>query len=462
MNWKDYEKEIHQQFKEMYPEADITHDTTLPGRYSKIDRQIDVLIEDYIVGDRIRIMVDGKYFSENIDVKEVECFIGMMQDVAVDKGLLITQKGYSQAAIKRAHNDPSRIELDILNFEELKQFQSFVALPYSGKHGVLMPSPFGWIIDGTRRDGFLATIYQRGLTLDEAAKNKEWMYVNIFSKTEDINDLDSFLKLHESDTLYNTPTAKFSYQKTVKRKDANTILRSIEIETYPTLEYTGFVEFHEFIFFCVLFTPEELQEKNIKKLEHILAKVLPFNMNVTSVLEANLSTLNHKLKSAKNNIEKAEILIGQGEILKGLKRYNDSEKKFNESIEILSTSYGAFKGKIDLYLLTNRPDRDLNQIIDDFFSLGPTNPTICQDLLELYSEHDRIDDLDNLMNQKISDYSEIPEAQGNINYHMGLLYLALNKDQKAKKFFEEAKDCFTGIMDSNHNVFQLIEENLKE
>lgn len=144
MNWRDYEKEIHEQFQEMYPDAEITHNTTLPGRYSKIDRQIDVLIEDYVAGDRIRIMVDGKYFSENIDVKEVECFIGMMQDVAADKGLLITQKGYSPAAIKRAHNDPSRIELDVLNFEELKQSQGFGALPYSGKHGVVMPSPFGW------------------------------------------------------------------------------------------------------------------------------------------------------------------------------------------------------------------------------------------------------------------------------------------------------------------------------
>lgn len=366
MNWKEYEKEIYAQFQEMYPDAEITYNTTIPGRYSKIERQIDVLIEDYAAGDRIRIIVDGKYFSENIDVKEVECFIGMMQDVAADKGLLITNKGYSTAAIKRAHNDPGRIELDILNFEELKQFQGFGALPYSGKHGVIMPSPFGWIIDGTRRDGFLATLYQRGLTLEEAAKNKEWMYVNIFSKTKDINGLESFLKLHESDTLFNTPQAKFTYQKTIKRENANTLLRIIEIDTYPTLEYTGFVEFDEFIFFCVLFTPEELKEKNIKKLEHILARVLPFNVNVTSVLESNLSTLNHQFKNTDDKIEKAEILIGQGEILKELERYNDSEKKFNKSIEILKDSYGAIKGKIDLYLLLNRSDKDLNQIVDVF------------------------------------------------------------------------------------------------
>jgi hypothetical protein len=38
MNWKDYEKEIYQQFKDMYPTAEITYDAKVLGRYSKVDR----------------------------------------------------------------------------------------------------------------------------------------------------------------------------------------------------------------------------------------------------------------------------------------------------------------------------------------------------------------------------------------------------------------------------------------
>jgi hypothetical protein len=49
------------------------------------------LIEDYAAGESITIMVDAKFFGKNIDVKHVESFIGMMQDVGVDKGLLITK-----------------------------------------------------------------------------------------------------------------------------------------------------------------------------------------------------------------------------------------------------------------------------------------------------------------------------------------------------------------------------------
>src|SRR4051812_28960690 len=98
MNWKDYEKEIHTYFKTAYPNADILHNTTVVGRYSKVARQIDVLIEDYVAGNRLRIVVDGKFFSEKIDVKNVEMFIGMLNDCEVNKGLLITHEGYSQAA----------------------------------------------------------------------------------------------------------------------------------------------------------------------------------------------------------------------------------------------------------------------------------------------------------------------------------------------------------------------------
>jgi len=279
MTWKGYEKEIHDYFKEMYPKADISHNVKVSGRYSKVERQIDILIEDYVAGNRMRIVVDGKFFQENIDVKDVEMFIGMLNDCGANKGLLITQEGFSTAAINRAHFDPIDIELDILNFKDLYKFQAFLGIPYSGKHGVILSPPFGWIIDGTRRPNMLATLYQRGLTLEEAAQNKEWMYINLSVKDEKIKSLDEFLKYQESYTIQKYPKAKIEYLPTIKRDDATIKLRVIDIETYPTKEYTGFVDFNEFVFFCILFTPEELKKKNIRKLENILQRVLPLYIN---------------------------------------------------------------------------------------------------------------------------------------------------------------------------------------
>jgi tetratricopeptide (TPR) repeat protein len=463
MNWKDYEKEILSQFQEMYPAADITFDAKIKGRYSNIERQIDVLIEDYAAGENIRIMVDAKYFSRNVDVKGVESFIGMMEDVCVDKGLLITQKGYSDAAINRAHNDPRRIELDILNFEELRKFQGFVALPYSGEHGVILPSPFGWIIDAERRHGTLATLYQRGLTFDDAVKRNEWMYINIFSKTKDINSLDIFLKTQELRTLDEFPKAKINYRKTIKRNEFKTLIREIEIDSYPTIEYTAFVESDDSIFFCVLFTPDELKEKNIKKLQYIISRVKFFNIDTLSMFESELNLLKVRYEQSNGKIEKAEILIGQGNVFIKLKRYKEAEEKFNDSLSLLPTCYGALKGKIELFLLTQEIGDKLNNVIDDFFDLEPTNPIICQDLMELYEEHELILNLESVMLRKVNDYKDNPEVIGNIYYHLGLLfsdkeYLDKNKTQS---YFVKAKNLFSNALNNDHMVFGLIEENLQ-
>jgi tetratricopeptide (TPR) repeat protein len=459
VDWRKYEKEIHDQFHEMYPNAEITHNTTLLGRYSKTDRQIDILIVDYAAGERFKIIVDGKYYSKRINVKEVEEFIGMMQDVGADKGLLITQKGYSQAALNRAHYDPSRIELDILNFLELKEFQAFGAIPYSGEHGVLMPSPFGWVIDINHTNGMLATLFQRGLTLDEAGKNKEWMYVNIASKTPEIKDLQSFIELQENYVLENLPNAKFEYRTSIRREDAKTALRIININSYPTLEYTGFVEFDDFIFFCVLFTPIELIEKNIKKLEYILAKVRPIEIDVVSVLESRLAEAEYHFKRTDDIVEKSDILIGQGQVLKQLKRFDDAEAKFNASIALLATSYGGIKGKLELSLIRNKALNEFQDTIDQFFDLGPTNPTVCNDIIDLFSEYKREDDIVTVFTEKLNDYELNKEAQGNINYHLGVFHSS--KGKEAKGYFMAAKDCFKQSVLKDHKVFKAIEINLK-
>jgi hypothetical protein len=42
--------------------------------------------------------VDCKCFTRNVDVKAVEVFIGLVEDVGTDFGLIVTTEGYSPAA----------------------------------------------------------------------------------------------------------------------------------------------------------------------------------------------------------------------------------------------------------------------------------------------------------------------------------------------------------------------------
>jgi len=277
MDWKQYEKEIIDYFRSEYPDAILIPDAKITGKYSKIQRQIDLLVEGEMADFRFRVVIDGKYRDKKIDVNDVEAFMGLARDVEANKGVMISAEGYSSAATNRAYYDDFGIELDVLNFKELGQFHAFGAIPYSGKHGVILPAPFGWVIDGTRREGVVATLYQRGRTLESAGVAREWMYINFWTKDETASDVESLCKFQES-PLRTTPGTEIEYQDGPVRKDAKTKLRLVLVPTYPTPEYTGFVEFDEFIFFCVLFTPKELEAKNLRKLRYIMRCVLPLQV----------------------------------------------------------------------------------------------------------------------------------------------------------------------------------------
>ncbi|HWC58016.1 MAG TPA: restriction endonuclease [Candidatus Paceibacterota bacterium] len=165
MDWKKYEKEIFNEFKLAYPDAKISYNQKLLGKYSKKKRQIDVLIEFTSAQEKIKLIVDGKYYNKKVDVKEVESFMSMAKDVEAQQAILITNKGFSKAAINSAYYGSEEIELDILNFEEFKHFQGRGGIPYAGDHAVYVPAPIGWILDINKNRNALATFYQRGLNL---------------------------------------------------------------------------------------------------------------------------------------------------------------------------------------------------------------------------------------------------------------------------------------------------------
>ena len=218
------------------------------------------------------------------DVKDVEEFLGMVGDVCAHKAIMISPEGYTDAAIQRASADDADVILDVLNFSELQRFQGFGAFPFAGQHAVALASPLGWVVDATQGRGALAWLYQQGLTLDEATKSGEFMYVNFWKKEEVANDLESLYKFQENYLRRNPHVISIAFMEGVPRKDVKTAIRSVvyDATTRPGLpdetEYTGFVDFDGFIFMCVLFTRNDLAEKNLSKLRFVMRKVLPIHV----------------------------------------------------------------------------------------------------------------------------------------------------------------------------------------
>jgi hypothetical protein len=463
MNWKDYEKEIFEALRVAYRGSAILFNQKLMGRYSKTQRQVDILIESYIAGKKIRLVFDGKFFNKKIDVKEVESFISMVEDLDAKQGVLITSVGYTQAAINRAYYGPVDIELDILNFNPLTSFQVTTGFINWGKYGVAIPSPFGWVMDSSEQKGVQATFYQRGLTLEEAAIAKEWMYVNIFVKDEKVQNIDDLVSLQEKNIKEFHPNASFDYESSIQREDgAKTLLRTVVIDKYPTNEYTGFVEFKEFLLFFVMFTPIELKGKNLRKLETVLQNSTPVTIDTLSLLKARLLELEEILLKTSDRAERAEILIQQGDINTSLKLYEEGIKKYNESILMLKTSYGALKGKIKIGLLIKLNCEEIASYVNDFFDLDPTNPTVCKDMVDLFKRHNRVRDLIYFLKHGATKFSSNQEAVGNFNYHLGVLYFTLNKNKEAKRYLLLAKVAFAKSLPPKHYVFEVIRKQLKE
>ena len=101
-DWEQLEHLVAEIQKQLAPDAIVTHNVKLPGLQSETQRQIDVLVEQNIGQYTMRIVIDCKDYASPVDVKGVEEFYGLVQDVGAHKGALVCPNGFTKSAKKRA------------------------------------------------------------------------------------------------------------------------------------------------------------------------------------------------------------------------------------------------------------------------------------------------------------------------------------------------------------------------
>jgi len=274
MSWQQYEEDVFQECQRIFRETQVIKNTyIIRGRYSNVPRQIDVLVQNYLIdGTFASIMIDAKNYSTKVDVKCVESFIAMLDDVNIPKGILVTNKGFTEAAINRAHFGTNDIEVEILNMDELGQFQSTVAIPYSGQNGIVLPAPFGWIIDGKYNGFSPAALYPRGFSFEEAMYNKEWIYIQFWDKNDDISTIPMLIENQNQILKLHDPTAN------IEIIEQELFIRKARLAKYPTIEITIFKEFEAFILFGVLYCPDYYIDRDIKKLKYVMQNAIPLHI----------------------------------------------------------------------------------------------------------------------------------------------------------------------------------------
>lgn len=272
IDWKEYENIVLIECQRVFFNANIQYNIFVDGLFSKRKRQIDIFIKDK---NGLVYIVDAKRYNTKVDVKDVESFIGMVKDVGGNYGIIVSEKGFTKAAINRTHIGENNIEVDILNLNGLGMFQSKSAIPYVGNNGVVVSAPFGWVIDGTRRNGMAATLYQRGFSLEEATvENKEWAYINFWSKNDEINSLDALISFQNNYLMESDCNGSIE-----EKEEPDLRIRIFTSRYCPTREVTLYRDFPNFILFVVLFSPDNLISRNISKMKYLLLNALFLEIN---------------------------------------------------------------------------------------------------------------------------------------------------------------------------------------
>ncbi|MEW7984558.1 MAG: restriction endonuclease [Candidatus Thiodiazotropha sp.] len=108
-DWKELENLVAMIQRQLSPDANVQHNVMLDGVDSETKRQIDVLVEQNIGQYTMQIVIDCKDYSKPVDVKGVEEFHGLVQDVRAHKGALVCPAGFTKSALKRAR----KLQIDL-------------------------------------------------------------------------------------------------------------------------------------------------------------------------------------------------------------------------------------------------------------------------------------------------------------------------------------------------------------
>lgn len=214
-DWHKYEAYIFGSLQRRFsgPNARVVPNIHLLGIKSGRQRQIDILVEINVGGSCLKIAFDCKCYKRKVNVNDVERFLGMLDDVRVSKGVLVTTKGYSKTALKRAQQDARDIDLQIVPPERLSDYQ-FIGDVWFWKGSVLaiLSTPDGWVVDNedTRKPGGCQfSMYPLGHTLESAKRACPFLYGNIVLKDEFEPTMEAIAERHERDTKKVFPDARF-------------------------------------------------------------------------------------------------------------------------------------------------------------------------------------------------------------------------------------------------------------
>jgi hypothetical protein len=281
LGWREYETYVFGCLQRLCPGAKIRSNVHIRGTKTDEPRQVDILLEREIGGFSLVIAIDCKCYGRKVTVNDVDRFLGMLGDIRISKGVLVTTKGYSKTALRRLQHESRDIELRILTPERFSEFQHIgSAFPWREPVGAVVSTPEGWVVDNQPTEPMQFAMYQLGHTRDSAIRNGAFVYGKILLKSPGTPTMEAIAARHEEEIIDKVPDAKFERLDPITstgwsgREPGEILLRVGHIhEGYGGPEYSLYVNHPKGVLLLVLLCPRGEDATYVPVLKWIGEKV---------------------------------------------------------------------------------------------------------------------------------------------------------------------------------------------
>lgn len=125
--WKQYEWLVA---KIYHDERDfrVECNARVRGAVSGQARQVDILVTEVEDGVQRIVVVDCKKRSSKVDIKSVEEFIGLCEDIGADRGIIVSSAGFTEGARRRVRGRGNVI-LETIGWEKAYEKAKEAVIP---------------------------------------------------------------------------------------------------------------------------------------------------------------------------------------------------------------------------------------------------------------------------------------------------------------------------------------------
>lgn len=118
-SFRRYEKAVAESYS-VHEDLIVIHDHKIPGIISRTPRQIDVWVQGKLASDiELSVAIECKlHETKKVGIKEIDAFLSVLDDVAANKGVFITNTGFTKGARSRAQDH--KLALKIVPFDEVE------------------------------------------------------------------------------------------------------------------------------------------------------------------------------------------------------------------------------------------------------------------------------------------------------------------------------------------------------